>query len=41
MGTMADGVDQRKVVRGHGTKGKQREAKLETLEDLTVLPNVG
>jgi hypothetical protein len=28
------------VVKGHGTKGKQHEAKLESLKDLIVLANV-
>jgi hypothetical protein len=41
MGTMADDPDQRKVVRGYGSKGKQHETKLETLENLNVLANVG
>jgi hypothetical protein len=40
MGTMADGVDQRKVVRDLGTKGKQHEAKFKSLENLIVLANV-
>jgi hypothetical protein len=30
----------KKLVRGHGTKGKQHETKLETLENLNVLTNV-
>jgi hypothetical protein len=33
MGTMTDDLDQTKVVKGHGTKGKQNETKLETLEN--------
>jgi hypothetical protein len=41
MGMMVNVVDQSKVVRGHGTKGKQHKAKLKTLEDPTILINVG
>jgi hypothetical protein len=38
---MVDDVDQRKVVKGHGAKGRQHEAKLETFEDPTILIDVG
>jgi hypothetical protein len=41
MGTMANDEDQRKVVRGHGLNGKQHEVKLEVLEDLTIVADVG
>jgi hypothetical protein len=38
---MANDVDRRKVVKGHGTKGKQHEAKFEALEDPTTIVDVG
>jgi hypothetical protein len=34
-------ANQRKVVKGHGMKGRQHEAKLEALEDPTIIANVG
>jgi hypothetical protein len=34
-------VNQRKVVKGHGTKGRQHKAKLKALEDPTVIANPG
>jgi hypothetical protein len=37
---MADDADQNRMVRGHGAKGRWHEAKLETLEDPTVVANV-
>jgi len=38
---MVDNVDQRKVVKGHGAKGRWHEAKLEALEDPTIIVDVG
>jgi hypothetical protein len=38
---MVDDVDQRRVVKGHGTKGRQHEAKFKALEDLTIVVDVG
>jgi hypothetical protein len=37
VGTMMDGVDQRRVVRSHGTKGRWHKTKLEALEYPTML----
>jgi len=42
MGMMANGVDQRRVVKGHGMKRRRHKIELETLsKDLTMLTNVG
>jgi len=41
VGTMANDVDQKKMVRGHGANGKQHEAKFKVLEELTIVTNVG
>jgi len=42
MGMMANGVDQRRVVKGHGTERRWHKIELETLsKDLTMLTNVG
>jgi hypothetical protein len=37
---MANNVDQRRVVKGHGAKGKWHEAKLKTFEDPTIVVDV-
>jgi hypothetical protein len=34
---MVDNINRRRVVRGHGAKGRWHEAKFETLEDPTVI----
>jgi len=36
-----DGVDLRRVVRGHGVKGRRHEAKFKSLKNLTVLTDAG
>jgi len=36
---MADDVDQRRVVKGHGAKGRWHEAKLEAFEDPIIVAN--
>jgi hypothetical protein len=41
MGTMANNADQRKVVRGHGTKGRQHKIELKTFEDPTIVIDDG
>jgi hypothetical protein len=41
MGSMTNDVDQRKVVRGHGEKGRWHEVKLKTLEDPTIVVDTG
>jgi hypothetical protein len=38
---MADDADRKRVVKGHGTKGKRHETKFETFEDPTIVANVG
>jgi hypothetical protein len=38
---MADDVERRRVVKGHGAKGKQHEAKFEALEDPTIIVDAG
>jgi hypothetical protein len=38
---IADDVDQRRVVKGHGIKGRQHEAKFKALEDPTIVVDVG
>jgi hypothetical protein len=38
---MANDADQKKVVMGHGTKGRRHKAKLEAFEDRIVVVNVG
>ncbi len=38
---MADDVDQRRMVKGHGGKKRRHEAKLKTFEDPTIITNVG
>jgi hypothetical protein len=38
---MADDADRKSVVKGHGTKGKRHEVKFKTLEDPTIIANVG
>jgi hypothetical protein len=38
---MVDVGDHRKVIKGHGEKGKQRDVKLEALQDPTILANDG
>jgi hypothetical protein len=37
MGTMVDDVDQKRMIKGHGTKGRWHEAKLETFEHPTIV----
>jgi hypothetical protein len=37
VGTMANGADRRKEVRGHAMKGRQYEAKFKALEDPTIV----
>ncbi len=39
MGTMVDDADYKRVVRGHGTKGKGHEIEFKTLEDPTTVTN--
>jgi hypothetical protein len=34
---MVDDVDQRRVVKGHGAKGREHEAKFKALEDPTII----
>jgi len=41
VGMMVNDVNPRRVVKGHGAKGKWHEAELETLEDQTIIANVG
>jgi hypothetical protein len=41
VGTMADRVDQRRVVKGHGAKGRWHKVELKALEEPTVLANIG
>jgi hypothetical protein len=41
MGTMANNADRRKVVRGHGTKGRQHKIELKTFEDPTIVIDAG
>jgi hypothetical protein len=38
---MADVMDWKKMVKGHGPKRRQHEVGLEALEDPTTLANVG
>jgi hypothetical protein len=38
---MVDDANRRKVVKGHGTKGRRHEAKLKALEVPTIVVNVG
>ncbi len=38
---MADVMNQKKVIKGHGSKGRQHEAKLETFENPTILTDAG
>jgi hypothetical protein len=41
VGKMVDDVDWRRVVKGHGAKGRWHKVELKTLEDLIVIENVG
>jgi hypothetical protein len=41
VGTMANDVDQTKMVKGHDANGKRHKAKLKVLEDLTIIVDVG
>jgi hypothetical protein len=36
---MVDNINQKKVVKGHGTKGRWHKVELKALEDLIVLEN--
>jgi hypothetical protein len=38
---MMDNADRRRVVRGHGTKGRQHKVELETFEDPTIVKAIG
>jgi len=38
---MANDADQKRMVRGHGAKGRRHKAKLEALEDPTIVADVG
>jgi hypothetical protein len=38
---MVDNADRKKVIKGRGVKRRQYEAKFETLEDPTIIVNVG
>jgi hypothetical protein len=37
---MMDDANQRKVVKGHGAKGRWHQVELEALEDPTIVANV-
>jgi hypothetical protein len=39
VGTMVDSANQRRVVKGHGVKGRWHKTKLEALENPTMLAN--
>jgi hypothetical protein len=39
--TMANNVDQRRVVKGHGVKGRRHKVEFKALEDPTIITNVG
>jgi hypothetical protein len=41
VGSMINYAIRRKVVRGHGEKGRLLKAKLKTLEDPTIVTDVG
>jgi hypothetical protein len=38
---MVDNANQRRVIKGHGAKGRQHKAKFETVEDPTIIANAG
>jgi hypothetical protein len=38
---MADGMNQKRVVKGHGMKGRWHKVEFKTIEDSIVLENIG
>jgi hypothetical protein len=41
VGMMANNMNQKKVVKGHGMKGRWHKVELKALEDLIALDNAG